>query len=550
MKIMKKLQLPPVYFNLRNLLGLTHSPVLLLFLLVIVNSYSQTTPSNIRIKGYERHNELKWDKLSGADEIVVDIYRSSVNGPTVKVGETKDAISIQFHIGPSSEMIDDQLLDMVQEYTFRYFWDAAHPISGMIYERRGKCPEHDDKYSDEDVPWCQTWDEDGNPIVDGTGKFNKDGHVPYGEWTKPDGTYPQRQGKNVGMDMITLHAIKGTLKTAYENNTNFSDGSSYFVKSDYDDTYTTEFKDLNKEPYDVVTPTVQLYRSFTELWNVVPEGEMNNPVSEIVSWYQKAIHEEVGAPLDADYQYDGYEIWEDETKNPSSKAPGAVTISSGHQNLHLSLEVQSPLEDDKDGQRDIVLSTNELAIGIEKNVKSELINQMESNDSKFDLVLGHSTWNPTYEVHELNFDGKGVLTDNKTFDLDKISPGPALHVFISYRRTPESEPTTNGAIAAFFGNAHSTGLTASAYKLVHHQKPSTGQKVGIGIGTSAGFLLVGALSYAGYKYFQRPSPDVYQNLYREPAQEETGPAGGTSEEPRRNLRRRAGLLKAVMIKKV
>ena len=30
---------------------------------------------------------------------------------------------------------DDELLDMVQEYTFRYFWDFAHPVSGLIRER-------------------------------------------------------------------------------------------------------------------------------------------------------------------------------------------------------------------------------------------------------------------------------------------------------------------------------------------------------------------------------------------------------------------------------
>ena len=32
-------------------------------------------------------------------------------------------------------MTDDELLDMVQEYTFRYFWDFAHEASGMSRER-------------------------------------------------------------------------------------------------------------------------------------------------------------------------------------------------------------------------------------------------------------------------------------------------------------------------------------------------------------------------------------------------------------------------------
>src|SRR6478752_10488777 len=30
---------------------------------------------------------------------------------------------------------DEQLLDLVQKQTFRYFWDFAHPVSGMARER-------------------------------------------------------------------------------------------------------------------------------------------------------------------------------------------------------------------------------------------------------------------------------------------------------------------------------------------------------------------------------------------------------------------------------
>src|ERR1700730_9915283 len=30
---------------------------------------------------------------------------------------------------------DDQLLDLVQKQTFKYFWDFAHPVSGMARER-------------------------------------------------------------------------------------------------------------------------------------------------------------------------------------------------------------------------------------------------------------------------------------------------------------------------------------------------------------------------------------------------------------------------------
>ena len=37
----------------------------------------------------------------------------------------------------SREMSDDELLTSVQEATFRYFWDDAHPASGLIRERSG-----------------------------------------------------------------------------------------------------------------------------------------------------------------------------------------------------------------------------------------------------------------------------------------------------------------------------------------------------------------------------------------------------------------------------
>lgn len=34
---------------------------------------------------------------------------------------------------------DDQLLDLVQRQTLRYFWEFAHPVSGMARERSGEC---------------------------------------------------------------------------------------------------------------------------------------------------------------------------------------------------------------------------------------------------------------------------------------------------------------------------------------------------------------------------------------------------------------------------
>ena len=38
------------------------------------------------------------------------------------------------HLRPTN-LSDDALLDLVQRQTFRYFWDFAHPTSGLARER-------------------------------------------------------------------------------------------------------------------------------------------------------------------------------------------------------------------------------------------------------------------------------------------------------------------------------------------------------------------------------------------------------------------------------
>src|SRR5690349_5227312 len=34
-----------------------------------------------------------------------------------------------------AELPDDALIDVVQRQTFRYFWEGAHPVSGLAYDR-------------------------------------------------------------------------------------------------------------------------------------------------------------------------------------------------------------------------------------------------------------------------------------------------------------------------------------------------------------------------------------------------------------------------------
>lgn len=46
-----------------------------------------------------------------------------------KTNETKSAVAVM------KGLSDDELLDLVQKQTFRYFWDFAHPVSGLARER-------------------------------------------------------------------------------------------------------------------------------------------------------------------------------------------------------------------------------------------------------------------------------------------------------------------------------------------------------------------------------------------------------------------------------
>src|SRR5438034_3839104 len=45
--------------------------------------------------------------------------------------QSKQLVAVQ----RSSNLSDSALLDLVQKQTFRYFWDFAHPVSGLARER-------------------------------------------------------------------------------------------------------------------------------------------------------------------------------------------------------------------------------------------------------------------------------------------------------------------------------------------------------------------------------------------------------------------------------
>jgi hypothetical protein len=112
---------------------------------------------------YQRHTELTWqtEGLSGVEYFRIMRSDDGVNYTAIKTITTTEIMDfspsdrldsfyyfiealngLNQSLGKSDtiktqeyEMDDVALMDMVQKYTFRYFWDDAHPTSGMAKER-------------------------------------------------------------------------------------------------------------------------------------------------------------------------------------------------------------------------------------------------------------------------------------------------------------------------------------------------------------------------------------------------------------------------------
>lgn len=127
------------------------------------NQHTPAAPEIIEAKGYERHVDLKWKVESDPAVSQYVIYRSMHGEPfhaigvqrygvdrfTDFIGDPHATASYKISARTSSlqespmsaavkasthPMTDDELLTMVQEASFHYYWEAAEPNSGMTRE--------------------------------------------------------------------------------------------------------------------------------------------------------------------------------------------------------------------------------------------------------------------------------------------------------------------------------------------------------------------------------------------------------------------------------
>jgi hypothetical protein len=120
-------------------------------------------PGNLKAIGYDRHIELRWEPSPGQAVARYIIYRSLDGKPFEPIGIQlpstfrfsdflgKSSVKAEYKVSASDgnyrqsalsaaasaatrEFTDDELLTMVQESCFRYYWEGADPHSGMARE--------------------------------------------------------------------------------------------------------------------------------------------------------------------------------------------------------------------------------------------------------------------------------------------------------------------------------------------------------------------------------------------------------------------------------
>jgi hypothetical protein len=121
-------------------------------------------PTGLEAKAWERHFDLAWQPGEADDLLEYRIYRSTdgktfdavgtqaanrsrfvdfVGEPGTRASYRVTALDLAGNESPASAVTksavtrafsDDELLDMVQEASFRYYWDMGHPKAGLAPE--------------------------------------------------------------------------------------------------------------------------------------------------------------------------------------------------------------------------------------------------------------------------------------------------------------------------------------------------------------------------------------------------------------------------------
>ena len=126
-------------------------------------THAPDAPSGLTAKGYDRHVDLSWTPMADALLQYYKIYRSTDGKPFAAIGIQRadrtryedflgasgksasykiTAVDVSGNESPASATVqatthvlsDDELLTMVQEACFRYYWEAGHPNAGMAIE--------------------------------------------------------------------------------------------------------------------------------------------------------------------------------------------------------------------------------------------------------------------------------------------------------------------------------------------------------------------------------------------------------------------------------
>ncbi|TLX75764.1 hypothetical protein E9993_09425 [Labilibacter sediminis] len=120
-------------------------------------------PHNIKAKGYELHVDVEWQPVEQQNIKYIKIYRSEDNKAFKPVGiqrpyfnrytdftgetdktyyykityidyEYNETVASDIAKASTRELDDEELLNMVQEASFRYYWEGAEPNSGLALE--------------------------------------------------------------------------------------------------------------------------------------------------------------------------------------------------------------------------------------------------------------------------------------------------------------------------------------------------------------------------------------------------------------------------------